>query len=265
MDAERRAEVAVRIARRAGTIALDFYRRRGELAIEEKGPTDYVTVADREVERTIRSALEASFPDDAFLGEETADAFRGALDRAWVVDPIDGTHNFLRGMAYWNIAIAYVEGGRAVAAAVYDPCHDEMFHGARGAGAFCTNAGGTQRLSAARTVSLAGAFVALGHHDRHPDERYLEIRRGLMQAGTAMRNFGSAALQLAHVAAGRLDGFVERELSVWDAIGGLLLVEEAGGYAAPFAPGTAATKAPCLACAPGIAAELLAVSGLAAG
>jgi myo-inositol-1(or 4)-monophosphatase len=259
-----RAEAAARIARSAGAIALDYHHRRSSLTIEEKGPTDYVTVADREVERAIRAALAAEFPGEAFLGEESAATFEGGLDRAWVVDPIDGTHNFLRGMPYWNVAIAWVERGRAVAAAIFDPCQDEMFHGARGAGAFCTARGTTLPLAVARTASLAGAYVVLGHHDRYPDERYLEIRRGLMDAGAAMRNFGSAALQFAHVAAGRLDAFVELELSAWDAVGGLMLVEEAGGYAAPFAPPAPAAKAPCLACAPGIAADLRALAGLPA-
>src|SRR5204862_4635921 len=106
-------------------------------------------------------------------------------------------------------------------------------------------------------TELPGAFVALGHHDRAPEPRYLEIRRRMMDRGVAMRNFGSAALQLAHVAAGRLDGFVELQLSIWDAIGGLALVEEAGGYAAPFVPARATEKVPCLACAPGIAAALV--------
>jgi myo-inositol-1(or 4)-monophosphatase len=261
-DPKARAEAAARVAREAGAIALDFHRRRAQLAVEEKGPTDYVTIADREVEQVIRARLAEAFPGDAFLGEETADGFCGGLDRAWVVDPIDGTHNFLRGVPYWNVAIAWVEGKRAVATATYDPCADEMFFGYRGGGAWCTSREGTTRLAAARTRALGGSYLVLGHHDRKPDARYLDIRRKLMDAGAAMRNFGSAALQFAHVASGRFDAFVELELSAWDAIGGLLLVEEAGGYAAPFAPKTPASKAPCLACAPGIAHALRVLTGI---
>jgi myo-inositol-1(or 4)-monophosphatase len=115
------------------------------------------------------------------------------------------------------------------------------------------------RLRAATTATLAGAFVALGHHDRGQEPRYLEIRRRMMDAGMAMRNFGSAALQLAHVAAARLDGFVELRLSIWDAAGGLLLVDEAGGYAAPFSPARPTAKTTCLACAPGVAGALTAL------
>ena len=121
-----------------------------------------------------------------------------------------------------------------------------------------------RELHVAATAELAGAYVALGHHDRAPDARYLEIRRRMMESGVSMRNFGSAALQLAHVASGRLDGFIELQLSIWDAIGALLLVEEAGGYAAPFAPATPTAKAACLACAPGIA-KALADAGIGVG
>ena len=179
-----------------------------------------------------------------------------------MVDPIDGTHNFLRGIAYWNVAIGYVEEGRAQVAVVFDPVNAKLYRAARGAGAWCDDASGTSRLHVAATAEVAGAYVALGHHDRAPDVRYLEIRRRMMERGVAMRNFGSAALQLAHVAAGHLDGFVELQLSIWDAIGALLLVEEAGGHVAPFAPAAPTAKAPCLACAPGIAADLSAIAGI---
>jgi myo-inositol-1(or 4)-monophosphatase len=208
------------------------------------------------VESLIRRELAAAFPGDAFLGEETAAEFTGPVDRCWIVDPIDGTHNFLRGVPYWNVAIGFVADGRTQVGVVADPANHALYHAQHGRGAFCTSEAGETRLHAAATARLAGAYIVLGHHDRHPEDRYLDIRRRMMSAGCAMRNFGSAALQLAHVAAGRFDGFVELELSAWDAVAGLLLVEEAGGYHAPFAPATPTAKAPCLACAAGIAREL---------
>ncbi len=258
-----RFEAARWIARAAGQLALDYFRNRDRLDVETKGPTDYVTHADRDVENTIRRELAASFPDDAFLGEETAASFSGPVERCWIVDPIDGTHNFLRGVPYWTVSIGYVAEGKRQVGAVYDPSADELYYARRGFGAYCQAPGSEARLRAASTRSLGGSYIVLGHHDRSFEPRYFDIRRRMMEAGIAMRNFGSAALQLAHVASGRLDGFVEAELSAWDAAGGLLLVEEAGGWHAPFVPSSPTAKAACVACAPGIARELSALADLA--
>ena len=240
------------LARHAGALAHRYWRDRDRLTIELKGPQDFVSHADRDVETLLRREIAAAYPEDAFLGEETAASFAGPLDRCWIVDPIDGTHNFLRGVPYWNVAIGYVEQGRTRIGIVFDPVHDELYRAQRGGGAWCDHDGETNRLQAAATSEVPGAFVALGHHDRAPSERHLAIRRRMMELGMSMRNFGSGALQLAHVAAGRLDGFIELELSVWDAIGALLVVEEAGGRAAPFMPSPITTKALCVAGAPGI-------------
>src|SRR5205823_13310116 len=168
---------ACAIARKAGEVALDYWNRREQLVVELKGPVDFVSVADREVENLLRRELAAAFPDDRFLGEETARDFAGQFDRCWVVDPIDGTHNFLRGIPYWNVAIAYVERGRAAIGVVVDPPHGELYHAMRGGGAWCDAAGGTTRLRAAPTAALAGAYVALGHHDRSFTPVYFEVRR----------------------------------------------------------------------------------------
>ena len=256
-----RYEAARVLARQAGLVALDYFRNRAQLVVELKGPSDYVSHADRDVENVIRRELAAAFPDDVFLGEETAAQFTGPVDRCWVVDPIDGTHNFLRGVPYWNVAIGYVENGRTEIGLVYDPSADALYHALRGTGAWCTTPDGQARLHAAGTQELAGSYVALGHHDRAFEPRYLEIRRRMMEAGVAMRNFGSAALQLAHVASGRLDGFIELQLSAWDAVAALLLVEEAGGYHLPFVTATPTAKAACVACAPGIGPALAELVG----
>jgi len=257
-----------RLARDAGARARDFWLRRAALTIELKGPQDFVSVADREVEAFIRAEIARAFPGDHFLGEETAASFSGNAERLWIVDPIDGTHNFLRGIAYWNVSIAYVEEGVRTLGAVHDPVRDELFHARRGAGAWCAGPGGDARLATAATKALAGALIAVGHSDRAPEPRYLELRRALMNANAAFRNFGSAALQLAHVAEGRLDGYVEFELSSWDAMAGLLLVEEAGGRVAPFpGRGGLTVKGPVVTSAPGIfdALSLLVQQGTASG
>lgn len=258
MSITARHTVALQIAKRAAVLAHRYFTERDSLVIEAKGAQDYVSMADRAVEELIRAELGREFPGDAFLGEETAAQFSGAPERVWVVDPIDGTHNFLRGARYYCVSIAYVEHGRREIGIVCDPEHDEMFHSRRGYGAWLACAGEETRLQVSDCAELARAFICLGHHDRHPEPRYIALRQALMENSVAMRNMGAGALQLAHVAAGRYDGFVELSLNAWDALAGLLLVEEAGGFAAPF-PGPKGLRgpAPVLACTPGIAEALM--------
>ncbi|HZQ62557.1 MAG TPA: inositol monophosphatase [Casimicrobiaceae bacterium] len=229
-----RHELLKRVARSAGALALDYWRNRERLVIELKGPRDFVSHADRDVESFIRREIAQAFPQDSFLGEETASQYRAGGTRLWIVDPIDGTHNFLRGIAYWAVSIAYTEDGERTLGAVYDPVHDELFHARRGYGAWRSGPDHEVRLSTARPQGLSGAVVSVGHHDRYPDPRYVQIRRALMGTNSAFRNFGSAALQLAHVADGRLDAMIELALSAWDVMAGLLLVEEAGGCVGPY-------------------------------
>jgi len=248
------------LARLGGALADDYFRNRERLTVELKGPQDFVSHADRDVEALVRREIARAYPDDAFLGEETSAAFNGPLDRCWIVDPIDGTHNFLRGIPYWNIALAYVEQGRARIGVVFDPVHDELYRARAGDGAWCERQEQAVRLHVADTRALPGAFVALGHHDRAPSEHHLAIRRRMMTAGISMRNFGSGALQLAHVAAGRLDGFIELQLSIWDAIGALLIVQEAGGRTAPFMPSPITAKAVCIAGTSGIFDDLVRIA-----
>jgi myo-inositol-1(or 4)-monophosphatase len=254
---DERHRVLCRVVREAGELALGFWRDRAALTIEYKGPHDLVTRADKEVENFIRRELSIAFPDDGFLGEETLSSFEGGNDRLWIVDPIDGTHNFLHGIAYWNVSIAYVEQGIRTLGAVYDPPHQELFHARRGAGAWRSGPAGDARSQVAQPSALQGSIVAIGHSDRYPDPRYVALRRALMECGAAFRNFGAGALQLAHVADGRLDAYIELQIAAWDAMAGLLLVEEAGGYVAPF-PGplglTAAATA--IAAAPQIATAI---------
>ena len=248
-----------RLSREAGERALAFFRNRATLTVERKGPQDFVSHADRDVEAFIRAQIAAAFPDDAFLGEESA-GDPMTTGRLWIVDPIDGTTNFLRGLPYWNVSIAFVEDGVRVLGAICDPVHGELFHARCGHGAWRVDGVGSHRLQSAATPTLRGATVAVGHHDRHPEPWFASVRDALQAHGAAYRNFGAAALQLAHVAEGRLDAFIERELSAWDAMAGLLLVDEAGGYTAPF-PGPAGlgARAPVIATGPGVAAEVMAI------
>jgi myo-inositol-1(or 4)-monophosphatase len=248
---------ALDIARAAGALAREFFAQRERLEVEHKGAQDLVSRADRAVEEFIRTRLAAAFPQDGFFGEETAQAFAGDSNHVWVVDPIDGTHNFLRGVRFYCVSIAYVENGRREIGVVYDAENDELFHAQRGLGAWVERTGGDLRLQVADCGDLAKAFVGIGHNDRQPDPRVLALRHALMDAGVATRNLGAGALQLAYVAAGRLDAFMELSLNAWDAMAGLLLIEEAGGYIAPFpGPRGMTEPAPVLGSAKGIAPVL---------
>jgi myo-inositol-1(or 4)-monophosphatase len=262
MSITARYVAAQQIAVKAGELARDFFSQRATLAVEAKGRQDFVSHADRAVEQLIRAEIEREFPGDGFLGEESAATSSGSDDRLWVVDPIDGTHNFLRGARYYCVSIAYVEHGRCEIGVVFDPEHAELFHARRGHGSWCEQGETERRMHASDCASLGNAFVCLGHHDRRPDPRYIAVRQALMDRGAAMRNMGAAALQLAHVAADRYDAFIELSLNAWDALAGLLLVEEAGGYAAPF-PGPEGIRrpSPALGCAKGLAAELVPLVG----
>ena len=260
MSVEQRYAFLKRLSADAGAMALGFWHRRAELIVELKGPSDFVSHADREVEQRIRDAIVGVFPEDGFLGEETSASFTGEHERLWIVDPIDGTHNFLRGIPYWNVSIAYVEKGRRTLGAICDPVAGAVYHAMRGAGAWRSDANGEARLSASAARELPGAIVCVGHHDRSPDPRYLALRSALMDVNASFRNFGCAALQIAHVAEGRYDAYVELDLSSWDAMAGLLLVEEAGGYVGPFpGPHGLTVRAPVIACAPGITDALRAL------
>ena len=262
MPLSTRYVAAIEIARKAGALAHNFFAQREMLEVEHKGAQDLVSRADRAVEELIRSHLEAAFPNDAFFGEESSESFAGGVNHVWVVDPIDGTHNFLRGVRYYCISIAYVENGVREIGVVYDPEHDELFHAQRGEGAWAERTGGDVRLQAGDCTELAQAFVCVGYNDRRPDPRVLAVRHALMDAGVATRNMGAGALQLAHVAAGRYDGFIELSLNAWDAMAGLLLIEEAGGYVAPFpGPDGIRVPAPVLGCAKGIAEALNRIVG----
>jgi len=155
------------------------------------------------------------------------------------------------------VSIAYVERGARTLGAICDPVAGAVYHGRRGGGAWRTDASGEAQLRAAAARELRGSLICVGHSDRFPDPRYLAFRSALMDHEVAFRNFGCAALQLAHVAEGRYDAYVELELSSWDAMAGLLLVEEAGGYVAPFpGPKGLGVRAPVIASGRGIGPAL---------
>ena len=246
-DLIERAAFAGELARSGGALARRYFL--GELAFvaESKGEAqDWVSIADHAVESHIRQALTRRFPDDDMLGEEAGGS---VSERVWVVDPIDGTLNFVHGMRYWCVSIAYIEAGVRRVGAIYDPSLDELFVGATGMGARCN--GASIRVSNCR--SLDRALVAQGYVHRHDFDRHCALQRALLASGAAVKDAGAGALMLAHVAAGRFDAYYEAHMHPWDASAGLLLIEEAGGRVAPYpGPNGLAAGGRVLAATPGL-------------
>ncbi|SIT68139.1 inositol monophosphatase family protein [Microbacterium sp. RU33B] len=223
--------LALEIAREAGELAR---RRRTEgvaIAATKSALADIVTEADREVEDLIRARLSAARPDDGFLGEETG-AERGVSGITWVVDPIDGTVNYAYGIPAYAVSIAAVTGEpapatwEAIAGAVFNPAMGELFHATIGEGAWLDD----QRIAVNAEPWPAGALLATGFgYDPSTHAGDLARVARVMPLARDLRRIGAASLDLAYVAAGRLDGYFERGLQPWDHAAGALIVREAGG------------------------------------
>ncbi len=200
-----------------------------QLQVSRKGPADFVSAADRRSEEIIRTELGRARPSYGFLMEESGETRGDDPQHRWIVDPLDGTTNFLHGIPIFAISIALERQGRIQAALVYNPISDELYTAERGGGAFLND----RRLRVAVRTSLADAVIGtgmpfLGHGDHGA---YLRQLAQVMPAVAGVRRNGAAALDLAFVASGRFDGFWERGLSPWDMAAGLLLIREAGGFA----------------------------------
>ena len=229
-----RQRAAETVAREAGRLASSYLADPGKLAFALKGPQDIVTAADGAVEQLVVERLRATFPGDAFIGEEGGGA---AADHCWVIDPIDGTANFARALPHWCVSIAYVAAGQTQIGVIFDPNGDHLYSARRGTGALRN--GKPTRVSA--TNDPARATVDIGYSHRTRADDFARIMTRLIERGINVTQSGSAALGLARVADGRLDGYAERHLYAWDALAGLLLVEEAGGHVNTFLEGDALT------------------------
>ena len=228
-DIERRHARAAAIVAAAASTALGLFRTRDALAIESKGLQDWVSEADRQVEREIRAALAADFPDDGVVGEEGGRT-PGTSGFVWVIDPIDGTTNFLVGEPGWCVVLAGVDGDTTVVAHVVAPAVGETFAARRGHGATLDG----RPIAVSASESLASGTLGVGHSSRAPAGEMLALLDGLLAANGLFFRSGSGALDLARVAAGRLIGYCERHMNAWDCLASLLLVEEAGGRVQPF-------------------------------
>lgn len=207
------------------------------LQVSRKGPADFVSTADMNAQKAIREELSKARPDFGFLMEEN-DGVTDSSSKTerWIVDPLDGTSNFLHGLGHWAISIAAERAGEVIAALIYDPIKNESFWAEKGIGAYSAN----KRLRVSGRKDLADCLIATGAPFKgvmHKRPHFVEELQAVMPLVAGIRRFGAAALDLAYVAAGRFDGFWETGLGAWDCAAGLLLVKEAGGFVAPITPG----------------------------
>ena len=252
-------EAAVAAAREGGEVLLHHWRNLPAGSIEEKKKNDFVTIADRESEERIARSIRSRFPEDDFLGEESGARGSGAAARTWIVDPLDGTANFIAGFPFWCVSIAAREAGQIVAGVVWDPLREELYTAARGGGAWRN---GT-RLAVSGRRGLEGGFVATGFpfRSRERIDLYLTLFRSVFLTARGIRRAGSAALDLALVASGVYDAFFEFQLAPWDIAAGAILIEEAGGVVTDFDGGERFwERGNVIAGSPPIARDLLALA-----
>ena len=223
LDLNDRATRGAEIARRVGRAASDLRAERGNggLTVTTKGPQDFVTIADQQAEQTIRDALAQHYPTDGFLGEETGGTPTGAF---WVVDPIDGTTNFIRGFRHWGVSMAFVAGGKIEVGIVYDAALDKVYWATSGGGAFKDH----QPIRVSDVTDPTRAIAILGHSRRTSFDDYLVMSRRLYEQGIDYRRMGAAAIGLVRVADGIADLYYERHLNAWDMLAGALIAREAG-------------------------------------
>lgn len=222
--------VAVRAARAAGQIILRHMNRLESLAVVEKQQLDFASEVDRLAEAEIIRELKRAYPRHAILAEESGAT--GQSKSTWIIDPLDGTHNYLRGFPHFCVSIALVEHGDPIIGVVFDPLRNEIFTASKGDGAFLND----RRIRVGKRDGLEGALLATGFPFRqraHLDTQ-IGMTRALLREAEDLRRTGSAALDIAYVAAGRIDGFYEIGLKPWDMAAGVLLVREAGGKHCDF-------------------------------
>jgi myo-inositol-1(or 4)-monophosphatase len=222
--------IAVKAARRAGSIITRASEDIGSLTINDKGYNDFVTEVDLASEKEIIRVLKASYPDHAFLGEESGLSHQA--DSVWIIDPLDGTTNFLHGFPQYCISIALEEKGEITQAVIYDPNRNDLFTATKGQGAYLNQ----RRMRVSNKAKLKESILGTGFPFRDFQHLpvYLKIFEEVVRSTSGVRRPGSAALDLAYVAAGWFDGFFEINLSKWDIAAGGLLVTEAGGIVSDF-------------------------------
>ena len=224
--------IAVRAARKAGDIMIRHLNKLESLEIAEKGRNDFVTAVDQLAEEAIIEVVKDHYPDHAILAEESGSS--GKNEYEWIIDPLDGTTNYLHGFPVFSVSIAIAHENELQHAVVYDPMRQEIFSASRGQGAHLDG----RRIRVSKLTSLPRALIATGFPYRLADAQidlYLQMLRAVMLETAGVRRPGSAALDLCYVAAGRVDGFWELGLKKWDVAAGALIIREAGGRISDFA------------------------------
>lgn len=217
------------ICEQAAQIAMDYFVKRETLLIESKGPQDMVSQADKAVEQFIWSALETAFPEDAIHGEELGRTARES-DFTWVIDPIDGTANFVAGIPFWCVVIACIYKGEVVIGIINDPNHSNHYWVRKGHGAFLD--GLPMRVS--NSASVLNGSVGVGYCNRMTPDSLMRFLKPLVENGGVYYRNASGALMLAYVASGKLTAYQEAHMNPWDCLAGLLMIEEAGGRTWPY-------------------------------
>lgn len=222
--------IAVKAARRAGGIISRASQDIDLLTVKHKNHNDFVSEVDRAAEDAIIDILREAYPDHAILAEESG--AQGASEYQWIIDPLDGTTNFLHGFPQYAVSIALAHKGVLSQAVIYDPVHNDLFTASRGRGAYLND----RRLRVSKRLYLKDTLIGTGfpYTDYTHLDTYMAMLRDMMQKTAGVRRPGSAALDLAYTAAGRLDGFWEIGLRPWDIAAGCLLVQEAGGLVGDF-------------------------------
>ena len=218
--------VAVKAARRAATIINRASLNLERLQIDRKQHNDFVTEVDKAAEEAIIEILSEAYPNHGFLAEESGELLNNS-DHIWIIDPLDGTTNFIHGFPQYAISIALSVNGVLQQAVIYDPNRDELFSASKGAGAYVDR----RRLRVASQIKLENALIGTGFPYRQDQDvdQYLKIFAEMTRQCAGLRRPGAASLDLAYVAAGRYDGFFESELKPWDMAAGALIITEAGG------------------------------------
>lgn len=223
--------IAIRAARRAGEVMIRQLNRLETLEVVEKGRNDFVSRVDQMAEEAIIEVIRDHYPDHAILAEESG--VSGEHETQWIIDPLDGTTNYLHGFPVFSVSIAVMESGELQHGVVYDPLRQEIFSASRGQGAQLDG----RRIRVSRQATLKGSLIATGFPYRTTEDHidsYLQMLRQVMIETAGVRRPGSAALDLCYLAAGRVDGFWELGLRKWDVAAGALIIREAGGRVSDF-------------------------------